>query len=323
MSEWLNEQVSNPPQSGGLAEWLNARVSKTRIPQGMHRFKSCTLRFWADESLPLRTMRNTKIIIFTTIAILSLLFFLFKNKLTNESKTYLGHEYSKDINTVYFDGLKIVNADIKSFQVLTSYPCCYAKDWKNVYKNNKRIDGVDVDSFEVVSVDSIFSYAKDKNYAYYLGERILGSDGSSFQYINYAWVKDKNFVYLLNRKVPEIDTQSFHILEGKYAKDKNNIYYYAFKNFETSMDMFYQTMKNTDLNSFKYLGCDYAQDNKSVYFRNVEIKEGDTVTFQIYNEDCEHLFFAKDKNHVYKDGQILKGTSPHNFDPKNSIINRI
>lgn len=54
MQEWSDYLVSNPARSGGLAEWLKATVSKTVLPKGRHRFKSCTLRYRRDESRPHR-----------------------------------------------------------------------------------------------------------------------------------------------------------------------------------------------------------------------------------------------------------------------------
>ena len=90
-------------------------------------------------------------------------------------------------------------------------------------------------------------------------------------------------------KVKEVDLKTFEIFKIKnysnYAKDRNYVYHYN-------------------------ILADYCMI--SFIDANAKIKNADPQTFEVLNET-----YAKDKNHVYKNGEVLDGVDPESFEIPN------
>lgn len=67
--------------------------------------------------------------------------------------------------------------------------------------------------------------------------------------------------------------------------------------------------------SFVMLSAWYYKDHDSVYnFYRKTISEADTSTFEVINDTDPWTAFAKDKNYVYQNGNILDGLDPGTFE---------
>ena len=71
--------------------------------------------------------------------------------------------YSEDKNNIYYEGRKIENADVETFEIIKSY---YAKDKNNVYCRIETIEGADSDTFEIVDIDKGLTRDKNNKYSY-------------------------------------------------------------------------------------------------------------------------------------------------------------
>lgn len=117
------------------------------------------------------------------------------------------HCFGKDKNRVYYYSREIPNSDPITFKLLGEG---YSSDKKNVYYIMENIflviKGANSKSFEVVgSSGNGYSYAKDKNFAYYDGVQLKGSDGKSFTLIQGEGkynAKDKKNYYKGSQVIP-------------------------------------------------------------------------------------------------------------------------
>jgi len=115
-----------------------------------------------------------------------------------------------------------------------------------------------------------------------------------------------------------IDLKTFKVLAGtKYAKDKNHVYYpleITCIDYTDCGVCFYGKIiiETADPERFKYLGKEYATDGANVYFRGELIGNADGETFKVI-DGPEYLFFATDKNYVFKHNEIFKNADPKTF----------
>jgi hypothetical protein len=139
-------------------------------------------------------------------------------------------------------------------------------------------------------------YLKDKNNVYEIGfqsqipVRIAFADAQTFTLIPSAtssntgllplaeWAKDKNYVYDYAYVLPDANPATFKLLspEGDYATDGKELFF------------------NTDSQSYADNYADYTVQ-----------KDFDPSTFQPLENG-----YAKDKNHIFFQGEILNGIDP-------------
>lgn len=109
-------------------------------------------------------------------------------------------------------GLKIIGADPDTFRILLAVETGknYTSTWESV------------------------NYSKDKNHAYYYGDKIEGADPDTFKVIdsgstkdcgNEGYARDKNNVYYGAKKIAGADPDTFTPLGMGYSKDKNAVYW--------------------------------------------------------------------------------------------------
>jgi hypothetical protein len=83
-----------------------------------------------------------------------------------KSFVYITDLYGKDENFVFWSGMKLKNANPKTWKLLKDNNV-YSSDGKNAYCGRDLIKGVDVETFELfIDKKDGGEYAKDKNYIY-------------------------------------------------------------------------------------------------------------------------------------------------------------
>lgn len=97
-------------------------------------------------------------------------------------------------NAVLYDGVLIEDANRKDFKVLESATHAYAKNKQHVFYDGQKIVGADVESFKLYDYDQ---YARDKNGVYHWGVEMKDADVATFEAIEKdGWVyRDKNHTY--------------------------------------------------------------------------------------------------------------------------------
>ncbi|WP_299009784.1 DKNYY domain-containing protein [uncultured Tenacibaculum sp.] len=94
----------------------------------------------------------------------------------------------------------------------------------NVIYDGVKIENADVSSFNVIQ----FHYAKDKNHVFYFGEVIEGADPETFSIFETSYYsKDKNHVFAYGKLLKEADVATFGPSNKKHSllyQDKNHTY---------------------------------------------------------------------------------------------------
>ena len=100
------------------------------------------------------------------------------------------------------------------------------------------------------------------------------------------------------------------LIGGSYYKQGNKIIYA--ENGDNTLSYFFKGHKGivegADVDSFIYLGANYAKDISHVYFKDGTISIADRDSFEVIGE-----YFAKDKNHIFRGGRYLKGVDVKTF----------
>jgi len=188
--------------------------------------------------------------------------------LGNGSK--LSSNYFTDGNAVYFYGTKIDNVDAKTFELFGYFTDC-GKDKSNVYCPLDResldiVSGADVKTFRFIcshlyAIDAgnvyyvddsspsfpkvidgadplsfrcgskTFYFARDNKNIYLWGNKIIGADIGTFEFIkeDVGYQKDKNSVYFRGIKMEGADPHTFHYVSPELFADKNYSYRFGKK----------------------------------------------------------------------------------------------
>jgi len=176
-----------------------------------------------------------------------------------------------DKNGVYFNGI-FIKTDTTGFKIVgsidesTRYIRKTNYIWKTknkVFLNTTEITGdIDVPSFQYISTGNS-SYFKDKNYIYYNGQKIEGSEGSSAsKSFNSFVVYDKNYVYM-DGKIAMYNGYTIRPVNDFLAKTEKDVLMYSYKGHIVQPDM--------DTKTIKPLSKYYSMDKNFVYFENEKI----------------------------------------------------
>ncbi len=230
--------------------------------------------------------------------------------------------YSRDNNFVYYKTKKVTDADPNTFGVVEDpYPYKKikkrTKDKSSIFFLGKKIKNSDSKTFSFTGNIAQSSYAKDKNQVYFFNETtdklylVEGADPSTFSTLFkgnvYMYGKDKKNIFYREKKMPKVDIGSFEILFLLCSKDKNKAYFQE------------KIIEKADGSTFEEVGNWYWKDKNNVFYRYEfkypesivkKIDEADVETFKAV-KDCHHV--AKDKNYVYKKGEIIEGADPFGF----------
>lgn len=125
-----------------------------------------------------------------------------------------------------------------------------------------------------------------------LGDGFIKSGDDIYFHLVYSSID--NFYKL------KLDSNSFKNLGSSYVSDKNNIYYFSV---DLKMVIPHLSIIAFNDGTFKVLKYDYAKNDTSIYFHSSEIKEADHETFEVFENQKEHSYLAKDKNNVFYYGE--------------------
>jgi len=130
------------------------------------------------------------------------------------------------------------------------------------------------------------------------------ADPASFEFRddNHNFIgRDKNWIFHAWDKMKNIDRDSFEVLTDNYCRDKD----LAYCEYETSL----KPVKGTDVATFAILGNGYARDSEYGYYWGRPLRKCTApMTLQTVKSikktaDC----YARDENHIYFEGAVLKG----------------
>jgi hypothetical protein len=151
--------------------------------------------------------------------------------------------YENDGDAVYYEHWnegsgqhkKILDANPKTFKVLEFNN--YAKDDKFVFYQGVKIIGADAKTFE--AIDEF--YAKDKNYGWYGSDIIKTSNGKTFKVINSYFSTDGNDVFYTTEPLNMIEPKNFKIVEGENNNDTwtTDGKYYYYNQYKVPSDDYY------------------------------------------------------------------------------------
>jgi len=228
----------------------------------------------------------------------------------DKSEEYFSHydTFAKDRSNVYYGSTIVKNADLDSFEVLDG---SYQKDNFKVYYDGVEIKEAISYSFETITSTSLYnSFAKDHVNVYNEGQILQGVSPQDFKIIDNEHYVDENNVYYSGGYYsdPSIivgaNPKTFSNLDGSYYKDDKNVYYEG------------KILSLANKDSFQsldgYYGSSYVKDDLNVWYNGIRISNADAATFEIVDS---YGSYAKDKNKVYKYGQVIQGQSPLTFDP--------
>lgn len=213
-------------------------------------------------------------------------------------------EYGKDKNHVFLLGDIIKNADPTTFVHMAN---TFAKDRNHGFINGKMVSS-DPAHFSIVpnpnetpnnvSAEGIV-YARDsRNVFTYNGDVLTGADPATFRFVpmfnGYSLAVDKHYVYFQHRPLQNIDGQTFTKLSDIYFKDKTAVWMLSL-----GKDVQWITIPEADVATFKSLKKWYAKDKNHVYYERNIVEGADPATFKEM-ENGE----GQDKNNTYQSGKL-------------------
>ena len=188
----------------------------------------------------------------------------------------IDYDWSKD-DKLYFYNYRPIAVDYASFEVLNDV--C-SKDKSEVYFHTQ--DEIIPSPIDVASVRVIDDhYVADKDYIY------------SFK----NWIEDMDEALI---KISVKDLETIKVLKHDYLLVDDKVYHDN------------KLMVLTDRASFKlWKDTYYAADKNHIYYSGQPM-EADVESFFVY----EYQAYARDKNHAYFDGKVLEGVDLETFGPK-------
>ncbi len=141
--------------------------------------------------------------------------------------------YTTDGEFVYYDGMRIIDLT----PILLPTVIVDGKVASSSLSSPRRkqgpsiIEDADPETFEVISSDYLdpalspeknptLTYARDKNYLYREGERVISADPDTLLILGRGYIEDKNSVYYRGKKLEGSDPNTFEFLKYGYARDK-------------------------------------------------------------------------------------------------------
>jgi hypothetical protein len=217
-----------------------------------------------------------------------------------QSLSVIDFQFTKDKNHVYVQCKKVPNILGQSFERINTY---YAKDALRYYYilsdgEKYTLKNIVCDYNSYIILD--FTYSKDKEHAFYNGEKIQNATSENFQIINAPYSKDHQNVYFESSILQNADPATFELYtenelsssETYYARDKNSVFVND------------KIFSNIDKASFRILNEKYCMDKNGVYFQMKIVKEAHAATFSVFPHimgDAD----AEDKKNRYFEGKIV------------------
>lgn len=179
------------------------------------------------------------------------------------------------------------------FLQLIVFPGCSssANDFQSMYDKTEISDKK---TFEILK----YGYARDSITAYFAGNKIPNSDGSSFLIITPHYSKDKHHIYYCDNywdgtfyytqkstdiiPLKGVDPESFAIINDQHFMDKTHVYRMR------------KQIKGADPKTFTLSKEGYAYDKRAVFYRGYELWYSEGASFKYLGKG-----YAKDKTYVY------------------------
>lgn len=217
--------------------------------------------------------------------------------------------YRNDDNFILIDWLDSNTFEIINYSFIKDNKSVYYR--KNNFEW-EIINWIDSSTFKLINdIGKFETYFIDKNsvykYWYYkwdnICELLKGIDVNTFKYIAPYYTKDKNWVYFMKEKIKWADIKTFEVINtdidvfgwNEYTKDKNNVYFQ------------WKIIDWLDPYTFELIDIWYLKDKNWIYYDSEKwvkkIEWADIDTFEVINIEN-----AKDKNHMYKYWEIDNNT---------------
>ena len=231
--------------------------------------------------------------------------------------------YAKDRKNVFYEGIKIDQADTKTF---ISVNAGVFRDKNHGYYKGKIIDLSEVRGLTDFLSSNIGGNSLGESYYEYMGDVYFWSDGggqavaemimteldfNSFQTIvgNCVWdhdeykfdpcshfAKDNHKVYYEDAEIKEADPNTFELIksdvENAFGKDGKNVFLNAFK------------LEDADPETFEVLSENYEKDKNNVYLGEWKLEEADPKTFEV--ADDEKKLAKDDENYFWGSRMVSK-----------------
>lgn len=223
--------------------------------------------------------------------------------------------FGKDKNHVFYLDQILNNVDYATFTIDQTG---IVKDKNHVFQKTevhngqiRIIAGADPQSFQwLPQGQKDEKWAKDKAH-YFMQDTLLAVDYPSFDLLTPYIFKDKNWIYFnagyqkLGQVKNEDGNVAFTVLDKYIVKTKAHLYYQEYVG-KPSIT----TLKIHQPNSVKlYSYRDYFSVDDVVYYRAKPIDGADVLTFEAIDKKNASIF-AKDKNHVYRTGEVVPLANP-------------
>ncbi len=232
------------------------------------------------------------------LAPISLVFFLFALGLLlvsrGEPPVSLGHGYTLRGEHIHFEGGG--STGVAGGTRIDKPSKANVKGFRGVLDQSLTLcTNPDAASFEALSEE----YSRDKNKVYYkwispgkfLVVELLGADVASFRALSFVFAVDANSVWYMDQAIVESDPASFVILDNRTGKDRNHVYVSG------------QRVSHLDAPTLKHFASGYYADKNGVYWGTNPVAGADLETFEVLADS----FIAKDKDYVYRSGQVIDG----------------
>lgn len=277
-------------------------------------------------------------------------FELGKTKFTTDATTFkpLSREIGKDKNHIYYESYIQPHIDYHSFQIegliLRDKHHVYYKPTDYTHKLMV-VEDANPKTFETILLSAKHYYpwwAKDDQH-YFLNYKKVKVDYATFRFLNPDLVADRQHLYLVETDTLKIKadiTAPLEQLDQNYTRMGNTLFYQhpthgfasiAFDNINSIkiIDDEYILVNNTPILKGAYLQTKvdtesfetfpdwnyiYARDKNHVYYEGEIIQEADVNSFEVVG-----FRYAKDNKHVYYEKHIVPGAQPKSFYLKDDI----
>lgn len=151
-------------------------------------------------------------------------------------------------------------------------------------------------------------YAKDKYRCYCLSSQLRGADPRTFEVLNHTYAKDAENVWTFGGKIKDVDAATFRVCDSGYyplpsgiasapygyGKDRNRVYYYDF-------DGKPNAVRKAHPETFESLGDGlHAKDREHVYYGGHVLKGATPAAWTLIDD-----LYSKTDKHVYYGGRPI------------------
>lgn len=182
----------------------------------------------------------------------------------------------------------------------------YSNGKRAFFKLTSEVKGSDGKTFDPLN----YQWARDSKSVYRFDRPLRGADPKTFQVLNDVFAKDANRVYFLSGFIKEADPETFTVFSEhpadagmSYAKDKTNVYFQVLTIGKPRI------VRDANPETFRSLGGGYGLDAEAVYYGGYQIKGARPDQFRML---CSNIYSC-DNTSVFCNGSRISGVSPGTF----------